>query len=631
MDSKAKGDARSTGQCSLTAGGQSIIVLGECQFNATGAVNPTPIPAVPWQVTGNHWLALPCIHPADGAVHAVGVLHRGARASLEFAGSAEYLQGQGAALARPVLRVDGERKHLSAQGLAWERLYEWLPTFTSTVGALVLRGTVFAPYGRTADVAGAVYALLLENRGETELRVTVSLEGVLGARQLRVRTPRPVGDAHRLVAAPHDVIVLEGTGQPALAALAIAADGEARVETVGGDAPGYALHRDLTVPPGARATAAFYIAAGPERDGAEATVAVMRRRGWSDLLAVTRDALQSLEQTVGHEGIDRLINRNLLFAYFYAAGRALDDAHYYVVRARAPWNGNGVTVRDWEALMWTLPAVQLADPALAHELLLRTCELHGYAPGDGVHYLDGTLFEPGLSLEGLAAFALAIDRYIRETGDEQLVDEPVVADTLYVSWEDLAARRDRQVPLYATEVTLSGEPAAQPFTLHGNAVAAQALDVFRRTLDEGSARGVEDPEAVRAAMRRHFAIEQDGRVTFASATDLAGHAVTEDDPAASAYWLPLYGAVERHDSVYRRTVRGVGTEPHALAQQCARLMGPDAAAVLQWFRRAPLDNGIAAEIVSADGRGVANGGDAALSALLAWSVWYAVHALGVRT
>ena len=50
--------------------------------------------------------------------------------------------------------------------------------------------------------------------------------------------------------------------------------------------------------------------------------------------------------------------------------------------------------------MWTLPAVQLADGALARELLLRMCELHGYAPGRGVHYLDGTLFEPGFSLEG---------------------------------------------------------------------------------------------------------------------------------------------------------------------------------------------------------------------------------------
>ena len=133
----------------------------------------------------------------------------------------------------------------------------------------------------------------------------------------------------------------------------------------------------------------------------------MRRRGWRDLLSSTRDALQSLEQSTGNEAIDRLINRNLLFAYFYGVGRALDDAQYYLVRTRAPWNGRGVTVRDWEALMWTIPAVQLADPPLARELLLRMCELHGYAPGRGVHYLDGTLFEPGFALEGVASYPLA--------------------------------------------------------------------------------------------------------------------------------------------------------------------------------------------------------------------------------
>ena len=237
----------------------------------------------------------------------------------------------------------------------------------------------------------------------------------------------------------------------------------------------------------------------------------MRRRGWRELLTVTREALQRIEQTVGHDGIDRLINRNLLFSYFYAAGRALDDAHFYLVRTRAPWNGHGVTVRDWEALSWTLPAIQLADPSLARELLLRACELHGYAPGLGVHYLDGTLFEPGFSLEGLASFAIATDRYIRETADDQIVDEPVIADTLYASWDDLAERRDLHVPLYRTEVTLSGAPAPHPFTLHGNAVVAQALDVFRRTLDEETARKVEDPEAVRAALRRHFAVEKGGQ------------------------------------------------------------------------------------------------------------------------
>jgi hypothetical protein len=340
--------------------------------------------------------------------------------------------------------------------------------------------------------------------------------------------------------------------------------------------------------------------------------------------------LRSLEQTVGHEGVDRLINSNLLFAYFYGAGRAIDDGHLYLVRTRAPWHGLGVTVREWEALSWTLPAVQLADGPLARELLLRACEVLGYVPGEGLHYFDGTMFEPGFTLEGLAAYALATDRYIRATNDDQIVEEPILAETLYLSSEDLAARRDADVPLYSTEILPSGVTAPLPYTLHGNAVVAQMLDVLRRTLDEETANRLEEPEAVRAAMTRHFVTDKGGKPALATAIDLTGHTADGDDPIASAYWLPLYDAFQRDDSLYRRTVRGVGSTPEHLAQQCARLVGPDAGDVLRWLRRAPLDHGLAAEIVDADGRAVANGGDASLSGLLAWCVWYAVHALGVR-
>jgi hypothetical protein len=575
-------------------------------------------------------LSLPCIHPADGSLHAVGVIHRGARSALEFAGSADFLRGTAPALARPVVRVDGVTKELAAEGIAWERALGWLPTFTCTMGTLVVRGTVFAPHGRDADVAGAVYTLAVENRGAEPAAVSVAIEGTLGHRQQRVRSPRPFDDAHRAVRAADDVVVLEGSARPGLVALALGTDGEASIETTEGDAPSYAIRRALTVPAGGRVDVAFYLAAGPERDGAEATVAVMRRRGWRDLLTMTRDALQALEQTTGNEQIDRLINRNLLFAYFYGVARALDDAHFYLLRTRTPWHGAGVTTRDWEALAWTLPAVQLADSGLARELLLRMCELHGYAPGRGVHYLDGTLFEPGFSLEGAASYALATERYIRDTGDDQVVEEPSLADTLYLSSDDIAARRDKQVPLFSTEVTPSGAPAPHPYTLHGNAVVAQALEVLRRTLDEETARGVEDPEAVRAAIARHFAAQRDGRQVLANATDLAGEASLDDDPHASALWLPLYEALERHDSAYRRTVRGLGAAPHLLVEQCARLVGPDAGEVLQWLRRAPLDHGVAAEEVDAAGRATANGGDAAVSGLLAYMVWYAVHVLGVR-
>ena len=586
-----------------------------------------PIPTVPWQITGNHWLALPCIHPADASVHAVGVLHRGARSAIEIAGSPDFLAASGPALLRPTVVVDGERLELAQHGIAWERALNWLPTFTCTAGTLVIRGTIFAPYGRDADMAGVVYAVSLENRASSSVAVTLSLEGTLGHRQQRVRTARPFDDAHRGSRTPDGVVVLEGAALPGVVALALGADSEVAVE-LDEARGGFALRRELRVPAGGRSQVAFYLAAGPERDGARATVGVMRRRGWRELLTATRDALQSLEQSTGNDEMDRLINRNLLFAYFYAVGRALDDAHYYLVRTRAPWNGRGVTVRDWEALAWTLPAVQLADATLARELLIRACELHGYAPGQGVHYMDGTLFEPGFSLEGAAAYAIAVDRFIRDTEDDQIVDEPVVADTLYLAADDLAARRDRNVPLYSTEVTLSGAPTAHPYTLHGNAVVAQALDIFRRTLDEETAKDVEDPDAVRAALRRHFILGRAEKTSFASAVDLAGSSSADDDPHGSALWLPLYEAVDRDDSTYRRTVRGVPDAPRQLAQQCARLMGPDSAAVLQWLRRSALDNGLAAEEVDENGRGAGNGGDAALSGLLAWSAWYAVHALG---
>jgi hypothetical protein len=592
----------------------------------------TPPPKIPWQLTGNHWLALPCIHPADGSLHAIGMLHRAARGAIEFAGGPDFVNGGSAPLAKPTIRVDGVARELAAEGMAWERMSGWLPTFNCIAGELAVRGTIFAPYGRDADVAGTVYSLSLHNRSKSPVVVTLGFEGTLGHRQQRVRSARTFDDAHRVTVGERGVVVLDGAAIPAHAALAVGGDGECTVQVTDGDSPRWSLTREITLGPGERLEEAFYIGAGPERDGAEATVAVMRRRGWKELLRITTDTLRSFEQSIGNDALDRLINRNLLLAYFYGVGRALDDAHFYLVRTRVPWNSHGLTVNDWEALTWTIPAVQLADSELARELILRMCELHGYAPGTGVHYLDGTLFQAGFSLEGASAYAIAVERYISQTGDDLIVEEPAVADALYQSHEDIEARRDKRWPLYSSEVTPGGDPVTQPFGAHANAVVAQAMDMFKRTLDEKTAEKVEDAEAIRAALRRKFATSDDaGTAVLRAAIDLEGASSSADDPVASLYWLPFYDGIRREDSVYRRTVRPFDAlKPAELAVHCARLVGPSAGDTLKWLRRAPLDNGFAAELLDADGAAAANGGDATLAGLLAYTVWYAVHVLGVR-
>lgn len=591
------------------------------RLSTNATVIRVPPPPVPWQVTGNHWVCVPCIHPADASVHAVGLVSRAARGAVEFAGGADFTSGNAAPLLRPVVRHNGVRKELGAGGIAWERAFGWLPSFSAMVDGLQVRGTIFAPYGRDADVAGVVYALSIVNHDHATARLEVALEGTLGHRQQRVRSARPFDDAHRASKGVGDALILDGAALPAYAALGVASDADARLVISDGPECTWSLSRELTLASGERAELAFYIGAGPERDGAEATVGVMRRRGWQELLRATRATLQSFEQTTGAAALDRVLNRNLLFAYFCAVARALDDAHFYLVRTRVPWNTHGLTVRDWDALAWTIAAVQLADPDLARELILRMCELHGYTPGSGVHYLDGTLFEAGFNLEGAAAYAIAVDSYVAETGDDRIIEEPALAETLYQCWDDIESRRDGHVPLYSTEVTLSGAPA-NAYTAHGNAVVARALEVFKRTLDEKDAAQVEDPEAVRSALRDRFL----GSVPPGAATTADDAGALQDDPVSSVLWLPFHGAVSRDDDHYRAALSQIHSSADAagyLATRCAQLFGPGAREGLEWFRRAPLDNGFAAELVDPEGRAVANGGDASLAGLVALSLFHA--------
>ena len=592
----------------------------------------SPPPKIPWQVTGNHWLTVPCIHPADASIHLVGALHAQSRAAVEFGGNADFLEGRGAPLARLFLMVNRKRTELGGEGISWERESGWLPTFSARVGELAVRGTIVAPHGRNADVAGIVVSMSVENRSNSEVELTVGLEGTLGLRQMRVRTAREFADGHSAIRGIADSVVLDGRSAESPLALAIGGEGEFGCEVLDGSAPAWTISRHLTLGKGETHEAAFHIAAGPERDGAEAVLGVMRRRGSHALIAATRDALREMEPGTGNASVDRLIARHLFFAYFCSVARALDDAHVYVVRSRLPWNGQGITIRDWHALMWVLPAVQLADQSLARELLLRVCELHGYAPGGGVHYVDGSLFEPGFSLEGAAAYAIAVDAYIVQTSDDKVVEEPVLADSLYGSHDDIEARKHPAFPLYSTEVNPDGTVPPRAYTAHGNAVAALALDVLRHTLDEKTAEKVQDTAAVRAALMRQFTVQGDGtKAMLAAQSDLAGGTSLDDQPSASLYWLPYYELLNRDDSLYRRTVKRIESrQSEELVIRCAQLIGPNGAQALEWLRRAPLDNGVAAELVDADGKAIGNGGDAAMSGLIAYLVWYSSHALGLK-
>ncbi|HKY97227.1 MAG TPA: hypothetical protein VJL35_05170 [Gemmatimonadaceae bacterium] len=587
-----------------------------------------PLPRIPWQATGNHWITIPCIQPGDASVHCVSALHAGLRGSIEFAGGDNFIDGESPPVFQ--IRIDHENKtrSLGEQGIAWERESGWLPSFSCRIDDLAVRGLICAPHGSSADIAGAVFEISIENRGGHTADINVSAVGANVARMLRIRSARPFDDPSLMIERNRTIVASgAGAGNPGAIAFA-AANPDAGITC---DADGWRITEMVSIPSGESRSVAFFIAVAQEPDGAESIVRVMRRRGAPGLIETTRAALLSIEPATGNNAADRLIARHMFFAYFCSVGRAVDDSHIYVVRSRIPWNSYGATVRDWEALMWVMPALQLADPAFAREVLLRICDLHGYAPGSGVHYLDGALFEPGFSLEGAAAYPVAVDEYIVQSGDDKIVEEPLLADALYSAFEDIESRRNKTFPLYATEINADGTSPLHSYTLQANTIAALALDVLSRTLDEKTAEKVQDPAAVRAAVLRQFVFtDAINKPVFTSSVDLNSPAAAHPSSPA-AYWLPYFDLLDRDDSMYRRTVKPLeSADTDLLLMWIGRLHGPDGARALDWLRRAALDGGLAAENVDESGRATANGGDAALSGLLAFTAWYAVNALGVR-
>jgi hypothetical protein len=556
-------------------------------------------------------------------------VHAGLRGAIEFAGSADFVNGCIEPLARVTLSIDGNPVLVGGDGIAWERESGWIPSFASRAGDISLRGVICAPFGKGADVSGVVVLVNVENRGHLPVSVELGIAGALGHRQLRIRTPRPFEDAHRVTEGSSRSVILDGSSPQSPVAIAVGADAESAISVEQSDLPHWSINETATLGPRESIERAFFLAAAQERDGAQAALAAMRRIGGAELVAATRKALREAEPSTGSASADRIVSRHAYFSCFCSVARAVDDAHFYLMRSRMPWNGNGMTIRDWEALMWIHPACQLIDRNLARDVLLRACDLHGYAPGSGVHYIDGAMFEPGFSLEGAAAFPIAVDEYIAQSGDEKIVEDPLIADSMYNAYDDISARRDEQHALYSTEVNPDGSVPEFPYTAHGNAVAALGLDVLKRILDEKTAEKVEDAATVRAALLRHFSSGGAGKQVLVRSTDLKGS--VSATPAPSMYWLPYFDVLSREDSTFRRTVRPMESSSEAqVFARCARLLGPNGADALEWLRRAPLDNGVACETVDEEGRVTSNGGDSALSGLIAYTVWYAVHALGVK-
>lgn len=580
--------------------------------------------------TGNEYVALPAIREGDGGIESLNLLHMGFRGLIELVGKPLLL---------PFVQVSGQP--MALEGLVWERLGSWVPSFSCSTAGLHVEGTYLTPVGQRGFVTR-----LMVRAGERPVTVTLGWRGHWSSTLHTINLSKPMeGSRHHYESEWNQGPALDFRSTVTILSLTPAASGASFAPV--GDPERFGAWKEAVLQPSEVAELTVFWGVGLEEIGAVTAGREMARTGYDRLLQETLDWLAARRRSTGDAAMDQVLNLNLLFNRFYATGRTLDTEELVAVTSRSPRYYVSAAYWDRDALYWSFPALLLSDPDCARELLDYVFGRQARNVGTHSRYIDGVVLEPGFELDELVAPVLALEAYVQATGDADIVREPAVQALWRRIRAMLASRRHPVIEMYDTFLLPTDDLPVYPYCTYDNVLVWKAL-LAAAQLGLGEAVALRaQAERVRQAIWTHCV--KDGRIAWE--VDLQGSYRFYDEPPGSLQLLPFHGFCTWDDPVYLATVASIrspqnrhafagtpfeemGCEhaeyPWILSAANSLLIPSRRAQARDLILRAPMDNGVACESVDAYTGDCRTGAAFATCAgYLAYAIWTA-HQEGQR-
>lgn len=606
--------------------------------------------------TGNEFVAIPDVAAATCGIEDISFLYKFYRSAIELHGTDQepFLQ--------PVLSVGGRRLDLSQA--VWEQERHWIPSFSLTRNGLEVRSRIYAPLGRR----GFVWVMEIVSAADDLLDVEIGWKGVWqeSYHALNVSKPlrgaifgginprhggvpfaefRGIAPLFAVAFCPSEPMLLAVTsdGEPDRT---IAAPGRGEVIGRGGESVRYSVSLPLSLAPGEQRTLALYVGIGLEEISAVTAAIDLEQRGWEDLYTGTISWLDAHKLSVNDDELDRLLNLNSFYNYFFSQGTTLDTEELVLVTARSSKYGMSSAYRDRDAMRWSLPAVLQVDPAQARKMMEYAFNVQLRNVGARSRFIDGVVIEPGLQLDQLCASIRALSTYVRATRDVSILFHRRIQAGINRIRQVLIAKRHPSVALYETTFHPSGDIAEYPYLTFANVLTWRAMHdlEWMYELIHDLDRSEENKllaKQIHLAVMSHCVVDGPFGPMFAWAVDLQGNYRIHDDPLGSLQIISWLEFCAPDFSVYENTVRWIhsrenpnsfchapfsapGTEqenhPHLISIANDLLAGRTDHAI-DFLRRAKLDDGIACETVDE------NTGEAASGRAFATCAGYLAFAL----
>lgn len=569
--------------------------------------------------TGNEFISLPTIRE-DAAIESINFLHMGYRGLVEICGEPLF---------KPFILIDGNERKI--ENIKWSRDNYWIPKFQGKADNFEISGTICAPLGHR----GFLYKLEVLNNGE-ENTIEIGLNGNWGKTLHSINESKNIDGRKNIYYSNWNKgpifdfkngITLFSFGFVSDEELHIIKWGNENTENENLDMNAektviYTLGRKYKVKKGDKIKLTLYFGLGLEEVGAAASAIDMQRNGGDNLILETNNWLKKRIKATSDKVINEILNLNLFFNYFYAAGRTLDTEDIVLVTSRSPRYYVSAAYWDRDSLLWSFPALLITDQYYAEEALeyIFTTQIKNV----GIHsrYIDGTVLEPGFELDELCAPIISLKKYIDFTGNNSILNKQIIKQGIEGILKKLNTKKHKEIDLYETFLQPTDDMKVYPYLTYNNVLVWKVFKIMREFYyyfndDFNSSKYEILAQKVERAIYKHCVIKSDGNEMFAWAVDLEGNSMVYDEPPGSLTLLHYYEFIDRENHIFKNTFKhfysdkfkhffydcnfeelGCSHADHPWILSVANsLVNGRKKQALDILRRTPLDNGIACESI----------------------------------
>lgn len=501
--------------------------------------------------TGNEFISLDNINIKDASIQNLTTLHMQSKGLLDFRGEKDPLF-------KVNLSADGE--NIEFKNIKWTLIDYWILQANIKTDEEIIEITILTPLMKK----GFAYDVLIKNNTNKTKIYDINFNGRLDSLYHLVNEEKNFDGKFEAYHSnwSNGPVFSISNGFPTIALSPLILEDTKWTYTK--EKPlTYQSSTKLTIKANQKDNLTCFWGVGYEEVSSITAAIDMKRTTFNFLLEEMRTYLKSIIITTKNEKFNNLLNRNLLFNLFYSTGITIDSEERVCVTSRSPKYYVSAAYWDRDSLLWSFPAIVNSDKKVAKEIIdYITTKQH---KNIGIHsrFIDGSVLEPGFELDELCSFIIALDYYIINSLDYNILKDNKVINLINKILNILDTKKSNSLNLYQTFLQPTDDMRVYPYLTYNNVLVWKVFKILEKwNFNNKGESFYKKAKNVYDAINSHCIKIIKGKNQFIWSIDENGNWDIYDEPPGSLILLPVFDFISKDNEIYRNTVSTILDESY---------------------------------------------------------------------